>query len=70
MDYSNVVIPVDVSIRLVSIVERENKVLTYDSTSDHLRLVQNSATLSVCRYCFQGVSELCLTLVIAYNCAA
>ena len=37
----------------------------YDSTSD--RLDQNSATLSVCRYCCQSVSELCLTLAITHT---
>ena len=37
----------------------------HDSTSDHLD--KNSATLSVCRYCCQGLSELCLTLTITHT---
>ena len=37
----------------------------HDSTSDHLD--QNSATLSVCRYSCQGVSELCLRLASTHT---
>ena len=50
---------------VVRIVERENTLLSYDSTSDQID--QNLATLSVCLCCSQGVSKLCPTQPFLLN---